>query len=88
MLLTRSACVSPHPLTAFDIGSGPPQECVVTVGVEDGMRLQLEDESKTLQSQISLRPDVSPWPHYARWALHQLQPLRGSLGNVILPTHR
>lgn len=40
------------------------------MGLEDGMRLQLEDESKTLQSQISLRPDV--WaPHFlqcARWA--------------------
>lgn len=34
------------------------QECVLLIGPEDGLSVRLEDESKTLQSSIFMRPDV------------------------------
>jgi hypothetical protein len=36
------------------------QECVLLIGPEDGLSVRLEDESKTLQSSIFMRPDVGP----------------------------
>jgi cell cycle checkpoint protein len=34
------------------------QECVLLIGPEDGLSVRLEDESKTLQSSIFMRPDL------------------------------
>ena len=34
------------------------QECVVLIGKEEGLTVRLEDESKGLQSNVFLRPDV------------------------------
>ena len=52
-----------------------PQECVLLIGPEDGLSVRLEDESKTLQSSIFMRPDVRrllPIPRCRRalYALH------------------
>lgn len=48
-LLTVLQCVKPP---------NAKQECIVLIGESDGMQLQLEDDSKGLQSQIFLRPDL------------------------------